>query len=469
MLAHQTLLALDADDEYLLKHVNAVALMPVLGGRRISLLGRRLFNVLLHRAQELGEQEEYEARLYEIVNDAAYNSKDTAPIRKILRELMSTTVEWQSPTNGEIETWDACNLLSGAGTTKDKRSGAVTVRWRYDSKVRAQLLSPDRYARLSLEAITQLSSHAAMALYEICARYVDNPRHLTARQHWRWWRPVLTGVATDDSKAEYRFFKRDVLHKAVAEINACTNIEVRGPIEFKEKDNRTVAEIQFEVRHKSASQGQTVLGRLQGIVVDDLPAIGRAINLGVGQADAEDLIQRHGKPRFVAGLDELDKRLRMPGDKVAAVVKPAGWLRTHLARAAQQGVDPTAAPGAAGASGAGGASGAVTALGPAELQKRRAAWTDEWLRRRKDRLRLGFMELGLDAQQALLDSFRETLKSTTQTQLLRRFDASGWQHRMVIGAFIRFYGQRAIGELWDKPSADDILAIAAEATAAPAS
>ena len=71
-------------DEQFLKHVNAVALMPVAGGRRISLLGRRLFNVLLHRAQEVGEQEEYEARLYEIVNDAAYNSKDTAPIRKIL-------------------------------------------------------------------------------------------------------------------------------------------------------------------------------------------------------------------------------------------------------------------------------------------------------------------------------------------------------------------------------------------------
>ena len=208
------LFPIDADDEFLLKHVNAVALMPVPGGRRISLLGRRVFNVLLHRAQECGELDEYQARMHEIVSDAGYNSNDTAPIRKILRELMSTTVEWQSPTNGEIETWDACNLLSGAGTTKDKRTGAVTVRWRYDSKVRAQLLSPDRYARLSLEAITQLSTHAAMALYEICARYVDNPRHLTARQHWRWWRPVLTGVSSDDSKAEYRFFKRDVLHKA---------------------------------------------------------------------------------------------------------------------------------------------------------------------------------------------------------------------------------------------------------------
>lgn len=453
----QSLLSSDADDEYLLKHVNAVALMPVLGGRRISLLGRRLFNVLLHRAQEAGEQEEYEARLYEIVQDAAYNSKDTAPIRKILRELMSTTVEWQSPTHGEIETWDACNLLSGAGTTKDKRTGAVTVRWRYDSKVRAQLLSPDRYARLSLEAITQLSSHAAMALYEICARYVDNPRHLTARQHWRWWRPVLTGVAGDDSKAEYRFFKRDVLHKAIAEINACTHIEVRGPIEYKEKDNRTVAEIQFEVHHKAQSHAQAQVGRLGGIVVDDLPLLGRAINLGVGQGDAEDLIKRYGQPAFAAALDELDRRLRMPSDKVGAVLKPAGWLRSHLGRAS------AAQPAAAAPTDAA----AATEITQAELQKRRAAWTDEWLRRRKDRLRTGFLELPESSQQQLLEDFRQMLKAGSQTQVLKRLDESGWQHRMVIGAFIKYYGQRALGETWDKPSVDDILAIAAESAGPP--
>jgi hypothetical protein len=245
----------DADD-ILLKHVNAVALMPVQGGRRISLLGRRLFNVLLHRSQDEGEQEEYEARLHEVISDADYNSKDTAPLKKILKELMSTTVEWQSPSSGEIETWDACNLLSGAGITKDKRSGAVTIRWRFDSKVRSQLLSPDRYARLSIEAITQLSSHAAMALYEICARYVDNPGHKTARQHWRWWKPVLTGYAGDDTKSEYRFFKRDVLNRAIAEINERTNIEVKG----QSNTRSAITRLYLRSNFKSGSRQKRVLG-----------------------------------------------------------------------------------------------------------------------------------------------------------------------------------------------------------------
>ena len=442
----------DASDEHLLKHVNAVALMPVAGGRRITLLGRRVFNVLLRRAQDAGELDEYQARLHEVVDDARYNSNDTGPIRKTLKELMSTTVEWQSPSHGEIETWDACNLLSGAGISKDKRTGAVTIRWRYDSKVRAQLLSPDRYARLSLEAITQLSTHAAMALYEICARYVDNPGHLTARQHWRWWRPVLTGVASDDAKAEYRFFKRDVLNKAIAEINACTNLQVRGPIEHKERDNRTVAEIQFEVLTKPEPGGRPVPLPLAQVVVDDLPLIGRALNAGVRQVEAEELIHRFGPAQLGAALDELNKRVRMPSEKVGAVLKPGNWLRAHLERVGRLPV-PGVQPGSK-----------DNGVHPDELRKHRAAWTDEWLRRRKERLRQGFQELPQPQQQDLIAAFGQELKLGVQPQpqLLKRLDRSGWQHRMVLGAFIRFYALRVLGADWDKPTADDILAIAAE-------
>lgn len=439
----------DSHDEYLLKHVNAVALMPVRGARRITLLGRRLFNVLLHRAQEDGEQDEYQARMHEITSDADYDSNDLAPIRKILRELMSTTVEWQSPSNGEIETWEECVLLSGAGTRKDKRTGAVTVFWRYDSKVRAQLLSPDRYARLSLEAITQLSSHASMALYEICARYVDNPGHKTSRQHWRWWKPVLTGVSGDDTKSEYRFFKRDVIHKAVAEINALTRLEVKGPIEFKERDNRTISDIQFEVRLKDRSTAREQQTPLVKIEPKDLPVIGRAINAGVKQHEVEGLLRKHGAEPLAEAVRELEKRLQMPSEKVGQVLKPGGWLKSTIERRAKEATEQ-AAPATA------------QQLTQEDIKKHRAGWTDEWLRRRKEGLRQGFQEDGEQSQQELLESFRQELKTTKQPQILKRLDLSGWQHRMVRETFTKFLGMRVIGNEWDKPTLDDILTIAAE-------
>ena len=440
----------DVDDEYLLKHVNAVALMPVRGGRKLSASGRRLFNVMLHRAQEDGEQDEYTARMHEIIGDARYNSNDQAPIRKFLRELMSTTVEWQSPSNGEIETWEACVLLSGAGTRKNKATGAVTVFWRYDSKVREQLLSPDRYARLSLEAITQLSSHASMALYEICARYVDNPAHKTARRHWRWWRPVLRGVAEDDSRAEYRFFKRDVINKAIAEINALTNIEVKGPIEYKERDNKTISDIQFEVRLKGQKQWGDQGPPLKDVGPTDLPLIGRAINAGVNQSEIEGLLRKHGPEPLTAAVGDLEKRLQMPTEKVAKVLKPAGWLKANVERRSREAApaEPSFV--------------AAKPLTQEDIKKHRAAWMDEWLRRRKEELRKDFEEFEPSRQKELLEEFRQELAATSHPQFLKRFDSSGWQHRMLRDVFTKFLGVRIIGPEWDKPSSEDILAIAAE-------
>jgi len=447
IMDQSSLFHVDDVDDLLLKHVNAVALMPIPGGRRISLLGRRLFNVLLHRSQEEGERDEYEARLHEVISAADYNSKDTAPLKKILKELMSTTVEWQSPSSGEIETWDACNLLSGAGLTKDKRTGAVTVRWRFDSKVRAQLLSPDRYARLSLEAITQLSSHAAMALYEICARYVDNPGHKTARQHWRWWKPVLTGYAGDDSKSEYRFFKRDVLHRAIAEINERTNLEVSGPLEHKERDNKTVAEIQFEVWLKGERRPREASPPLHEVSPQDLPIIGRAISAGVKQEQAEDLLRKHGRGPLNAAVDDLERRLEMPVAVVGEVRKPASWLKDNLERKAKQARALAAAPG-------------TKQISADEMKRRKAAWTETWLRTRKADLLRGFDELTEPEKTQLLSDFRSELEATNQVHFLKRLDSSGWNHPMVRETFTKFLGLQLIGPDWFKPSADDILTVA---------
>jgi hypothetical protein len=138
----------------------------------------------------------------------------------------------------------------------------------------------------------------------------------------------------------------------------------------------------------------------------------------------------------------------MPVGKIGAVFKPAGWLRAQLLRGSRAAPLPVPA--------------LPEGISALELTAHRAAWTDEWLRRRKARLQAGFAELPASVQQALLDSFRDELLRSAQTQVLKRFDLSGWQHRMVIAVFLRFYGVSALGEQWDKPGIDDILAIAAE-------
>lgn len=438
-------------DEHMLKHVNAVALVPTEGGRQITYEERKLFNVLLHRAQTVGAKDEYSAGLHEIIKDIDYGSKDTSALKKSLKNLMKTVVEWQSPTSGEIsEEWGACVLLSGASIKKDKVSRAVTLLWRYDIKVREQLLSPDRYARLVMESIVQLRTHSAIALYEICARYVDNPGHKTARQHWHWWKLVLSGKAKSEHKGEYRYWKRDVLSKAIAEINTHTELEISKPIEFKERDNKTIADLQFEVRFKKAKQVLPAETKpLEKIAEEDMPLIGWAVKMGMKQSDAEKLLRQHGSTEFKEGLASLEKRLAVPKEVTEQVQSPIAYLRSILRSKASSKAKASAGK-------------KVTNLRSAKDNERnKAALTEEWLRGKKEALRSIFSEMLEVDQKPLLAKFREQL-SVRLPAMVKRFDSSGWSHKMFYDNFLSFIGEEWEGADWNKPSMDELLNLALE-------
>lgn len=428
-------------DEHLRKHVNAIALMPTQGGGKITAFSRTLYNVLLYRAQQVGMREEYSARMHEIAKEADFDSNNTEHIKKTLRGLIKTIVEWQSPSSGEIEEWDACGMLSGVSIKKDRRTGAVDVYWRYDSKIREQLLNPDRYARFVFRSSLQLRSHQAKALYEICARYVDNPAHKTARQHWRWWRPVLCGQAYDEQKGEYRYFKRDILQPAIAEINQNTELEIRLLPEFKERDNRTVSDLQFEVRMKPTSPVSTSTPKPPKLLEPgDMKLIGQAIALGIKQSDAEKLIAKHGAESLNEGLKTLEQRMALRKDQFAPIEKPIGYLRTILKPKPTKSVEP--AP--------------ERKQSKIDFDRTKAALVEEWLRAKREELRSLFQELPENEQNQTLSDFRAYLERDRR-MMLKRYDSSGWNHRSLKDLFSNFLGEQWHGPNWHLASSDELL------------
>lgn len=436
------------NDRMLIKHVNALAIMPTKGGGKITVLESKLYNVLLHRAQSEGVRDEYFARMHELVKDAGFDSNRTDIVKKALKNLRRIGVEWQSPTNGEVERWEECGLLSGVSIEKDKRTNAVVVGWRYDVKIREQLLNPARYAGLDPASIRQLRTYPALALYGICARYVDNPGRKTARQHWRWWRPVLCGQAYDPEKGEYRYFKRDVLQPAIAEINANTELEVSLLPEFKERDNKTISDIQFEVRLKrSKALPSAETKPLDKVEPVDLKLIGAALKLGVTQDEAEGLYREYGAEALKKGLNDLEKRLAVPEQVAGPVEKPGSYLRSIMRPKA--GAPDSVAKTDTGSRGRTGK----------DMERNKAALTEEWLRRKKDELRSLFQEHPEAEQTELLAQFREY----SQIQpLLKRFDTSGWNHRQIRDIFAAFLGETWHGSEWNKPTPDELLTLALE-------
>ena len=94
--------------------------------------------------------------------------------------------------------------------------------------------------------LAKLGSYTAVALYEICARYRDNPSGVTSRKPVAWWVDALSN-GPGPERREWRKFKNERVKEAVAEINAETDLEIEL---IEHKQGRVITEVQFAVRKK---------------------------------------------------------------------------------------------------------------------------------------------------------------------------------------------------------------------------
>jgi len=445
------------------KPVNTLAIVPK--SHKITSLGRKSYNVLLHEAQEQGlDKTVFQAPLERIIRGVDFDSNDQALIKKHLRSMVSTTVEWQSPTTGEGASWNVSGLLAHARLSKVR--GQVWVEWSYAVNLKQELLEPTVFARLSLEIISQLRSHAGIALYEICSRYKDIGR--TSRQAWAWWRPVLSGRPETErtAKLEYRIFKRDTLKPAIAEVNAVTDLDIEL---LEHKAGRFIDELQFLIRRKP----QASLPLRAPAEPVDLSLITRAQSLGIDDTRAEELADAYGAAALRSGLDALERRLAtafpeplrdpyrylkalMPGEALRAG-QGGGTLAAPALLAAESAVSPWPASGLEDPP----PRTSTPAAPSPEQQRRQAHWAAAWLRQRQAQLTHDIASMSADEQARLCELLAEDLQQRqVHPSIRKRLQVSGWQHPMVLHEMLRLYGRAAIGEHWDQPTPQDLLAVA---------
>lgn len=306
---------------HLRKAVEAIAIKPRAG--KLTLLSRKLFNILLAKAQAgQGLSESVHTMpLSELCSIAQFDSGDTELVKEHLRKMVSTTVEWSSGVKGSRR-WGITTLIGGVELIENGQR--CTIQWSYSEQIKDKLLAPNVYTRLSLQFQNSFRSAAALALYEICLRYVDSPGQLTMRMPWVEWRPTLTGTP-DDGKdqiySEYKYFKRDVLKHSVSEVNALTQIEVEL---IEHKKGRSVSDIQFTVKPKQQGRFE-----LEDNNLFDMSLVSRMLELGLSQAQAEKLYADHDEAQVRAALGYTEQRLKQK----PPVENVPGYFRRALTEA----------------------------------------------------------------------------------------------------------------------------------------
>ena len=418
--------------ETLRKAVDALAIVPT--KQRIYPLARKLYNVLLYIAQKQGiENDIYRASLTDIVSKAKFNSRDLELVKNHLRQMNATQVEWQSPAQGEGSRWEVSNLIAHASIQENGRGSPVMVEWSFAPNIKRELLDPQRFAQISLIFQSSLRTYASIALFEICSRYLNNPSEVTSRNPWAWWRPVLTGIPDEDLEAyhEYKYFKRDVLNPAVAEINKVTDLEIEL---VEHRSGRRIEELQFRVRRKL--QPALAMHRQPEF---DLTLIGDAVRLGVPQLAAETLLNRHGDRLMREGLKIVSDRLRAPkGDPVDNVERYLTGVIRRLA------TEP--AP--------------VEPVVPA----RRTGPTREQLEMqfresRRREARAVFEDHSEDQRTALVQQFETEVLARAPAVIRRAYAKAGLQNAAIRAEFSQWYATQLWGADWGSPTSEELLAL----------
>lgn len=290
-----------------------IAINPTKG--KITLGTRRLFNLLLYFSQQDGVRETYSRPISEVMA-LLTTSKDSEWLKNCFRQMQETAIEWNNK-DGSIEEWGISGLISEARIITAGNS--TTIAWSLPNMIRERLMDPRFYTKLTLEIHSKLTTGASIALYEICARYLTNPSKVTNREHWEWWQPRLTGNSKRDAK-EYKYFSRETLRPAIAEVNQVSDIIVAL---IEHKNGRKIEELQFRVTKRSALHGE----RDGGKEIDEA-LLESIIRFGVSQKEARALCASHGAGLIARTVALTEQRLA--ASNLPAIRSAAAFFKKAL-------------------------------------------------------------------------------------------------------------------------------------------
>lgn len=427
-----------AEEQSVAKANEAIAIRPKRG--RLTLLSRRIYNALLYHSQRQGVDEPvYRLTLSELIGDARFNSNNTELLKSHLRDMQATTIEW-STSSSSLKRWVSSQLLGTVTIEEQGRGRPCMVTWRYPDEIKERLVKPHQYTRVLLEMSSQMRSYSAAVLYEIGARYLTSPGRLSMREDVVWWAAVLTG-RSDIKEVDYRFLKRDVISKALAEIDALC--EDFGLELIEHKRGRKIEEIQFRVVPKVQQRLGDISASNRNVF--DLELVGRLIALGLKQDEAQDLYATTDEGQIRATLDHVDQRLR--NATMPVLKSPAAYFKDALKKgyagvtamepAPSSGPAPALAPPAA-------------VLSEADrLRRIRELWEND----RMGQARAVFAEMPQPMQADVRTRFEAERLEQVAAPIARAWRRDGPASRVAATTFFRWLAE----DTWPEAPSDRVL------------
>jgi plasmid replication initiation protein len=207
---------------------------------KITLLQRRCWNFLLANAyDELPKKEIYEISIADLTNVLCFDSGNVEYLKKSLENILKCTVKWNILNKDGKEKWGLASLLSEV----EIEDGLI--RYAYSPTLREKLYNPSMYARINLSMQNRFDSKYTLALYELAVDYLIVKIGSGQTPYISIFKlRELLGFKKDQYMV-FKSFNRDILKKAINEINKKSDLFVE--MGYK-RERRKVVSIKFIIK-----------------------------------------------------------------------------------------------------------------------------------------------------------------------------------------------------------------------------
>ena len=316
------------------KHIAAIHV-----SNRISLLERKVSNVLLRHAWDnLEASEIHTINIRQLSDAVGFDSNDVEVLKNALRSLVGTLVEWNLFNQDKKNSWGVTAILASAVINE----GTGICEYSYPAHIVPLLRNPNIFARLNLLIQRQFDSKYSLAFWEYATGQIylsgDSGEAVVTP-----WLPVdtfheLLGCHEVVSAEEFKIFNRDILKPAISEINRISDIEITNTERQKEK--RKITALRFSIVPKETYQ--LPLGIEAPLLLSDQrnpPALPTAvseekariitslIDRGIEEKVARGLVRGYGIDRITENFEwavrqiETGRQIERPGGFIVSAIR----------------------------------------------------------------------------------------------------------------------------------------------------
>lgn len=290
---------------------------------QISMIQRKAWSFLLiNAARELKTKTRYTISINDLSRIMKY--KDTEQLKESLKKLLGATIEFNILRSKDKSAWEAMSLL-GYATVENN-----ILTYGYIEELRKRLVDRPIYTLINIVYMMAMSSKYALILYELSCDWMMEKTFEGKSEDI----PVATlkkilGCEDSGPYSDFRYFNRDILKKAVDEVNKKSDMKIRVVLK---RTNKRVTAVQFYVEKK---ERLALLKSLQDIKTKIPPADTTStlmerlvITHQVAEEQAQKYINEYGEDHLIERLDWVNQNYLKKNKKPDSLAGITVWAIT---------------------------------------------------------------------------------------------------------------------------------------------